>query len=154
MSAAPATYRVERVTRASRIGAVVAVAGVVVLVSLPFWGESSTMRLIVEFICYLVLAQMWNLLAGYGGLISIGQQAFFGIGGYALFLFANKAGDEPLREHLPGRWRRRPACYSDLAHRVPPAGRLFCRRHLGGRGDLPPVGRSTRRRWAAARARA
>ena len=53
------------------------------------------MRLIVEFICYLVLAQMWNLLAGYGGLISIGQQAFFGLGGYALFLFANKAGVNP-----------------------------------------------------------
>ena len=53
------------------------------------------MRLFVEFVCYLVLAQMWNLLAGYGGLISIGQQAFFGIGGYALFLFANKAGINP-----------------------------------------------------------
>jgi branched-chain amino acid transport system permease protein len=95
MSAAPHTYRVERATRASRIGGAAAVVGVAVLVSLPFWGESSTMRLVVEFICYLVLAQMWNLLAGYGGLISIGQQAFFGIGGYALFLFANKAGINP-----------------------------------------------------------
>ena len=95
MSVGTGAYRVERVTRASRIGAVAAGAGVVVLISLPFWGESSTMRLIVEFICYLVLAQMWNLLAGYGGLISIGQQAFFGIGGYALFLFANKAGINP-----------------------------------------------------------
>ena len=95
MSVGTGTYRVERVTRASRIGAAAAGTAVVVLISLPFWGESSTMRLIVEFICYLVLAQMWNLLAGYGGLISIGQQAFFGIGGYALFLFANKAGVNP-----------------------------------------------------------
>lgn len=95
MSAAQRSYRVERVTRASQIGAVAGMAGVVVLISLPFWGESSTMRLIVEFICYLVLAQMWNLLAGYGGLISIGQQAFFGVGGYALFLLANKAGVNP-----------------------------------------------------------
>jgi branched-chain amino acid transport system permease protein len=89
------SYRVERVTRASQAGAAVGLAGLAVLISLPFWGESSTMRLIVEFICYLVLAQMWNLLAGYGGLISIGQQAFFGIGGYALFLFANSAGVNP-----------------------------------------------------------
>jgi branched-chain amino acid transport system permease protein len=95
MSTAQQSYRVERVTRASQIGGVVGLAGAVVLISLPFWGESSTMRLIVELICYLVLAQMWNLLAGYGGLISIGQQAFFGLGGYALFLFANKAGVNP-----------------------------------------------------------
>jgi branched-chain amino acid transport system permease protein len=33
----------------------------------------------------LVLAQFWNLLAGYGGLVSIGQQAFVGMGAYALF---------------------------------------------------------------------
>jgi ABC-type branched-subunit amino acid transport system permease subunit len=33
----------------------------------------------------LVLAQFWNLLAGYGGLVSIGQQAFVGIGAYAMF---------------------------------------------------------------------
>jgi ABC-type branched-subunit amino acid transport system permease subunit len=27
---------------------------------------------------------MWNLLAGYGGMVSVGQQAFIGCGGYAL----------------------------------------------------------------------
>lgn len=85
----PTKYLVERVTKASRIGAVFAAALVAVLVSMPFWAESSTMRLLVEFMCYVVLAQMWNLLAGYGGLISIGQQAFLGIGAYALFVFAN-----------------------------------------------------------------
>ena len=34
---------------------------------------------------YLALAQLWNLLAGYAGLVSVGQQAFVGLGGYALF---------------------------------------------------------------------
>jgi branched-chain amino acid transport system permease protein len=33
----------------------------------------------------LTLAQIWNLLAGYGGLVSVGQQAFVGIGAYAMF---------------------------------------------------------------------
>ena len=28
----------------------------------------------------LTLASMWNLLAGYGGLVSVGQQAFLGWG--------------------------------------------------------------------------
>ena len=31
---------------------------------------------------YLLLAMMWNLLAGYAGLVSVGQQAFFGVGAY------------------------------------------------------------------------
>lgn len=39
-------------------------------------------HLIVLFI-YVVLAIAWNALAGYCGLVSIGQQAFFGIGAYA-----------------------------------------------------------------------
>ncbi len=33
---------------------------------------------------YLAMAQMWNLLAGYGRLISLGQQMFVGLGGYTL----------------------------------------------------------------------
>ena len=38
------------------------------------------------FIFYmLALAQYWNLLAGYAGLVSVGQQAFVGLGAYLLF---------------------------------------------------------------------
>ena len=33
----------------------------------------------------LALAQLWNLLAGYAGLVSVGQQAYVGLGGYMLF---------------------------------------------------------------------
>jgi len=88
-------FTVERATRASRIGAVAATASVVVLASLPWWGDSSWMRAIVEFACLLALAQMWNLLAGYGGVVSIGQQAFLGLGGYALFVLADHAHINP-----------------------------------------------------------
>jgi branched-chain amino acid transport system permease protein len=38
---------------------------------------------------------MWNLLAGYGGMVSIGQQAFFGIGGYGMLILANYCGVSP-----------------------------------------------------------
>jgi branched-chain amino acid transport system permease protein len=44
----------------------------------------------------LTLAQFWNLLAGYGGLVSVGQQAFVGIGGYALFGLVILAGVNPV----------------------------------------------------------
>jgi branched-chain amino acid transport system permease protein len=35
---------------------------------------------------------MWNLLAGYAGLVSVGQQAWIGLGGYALIVLADDLG--------------------------------------------------------------
>lgn len=64
-------------------------------ISMPFWADASYLRLLTELACYFVMAQMWNLLAGYGGLVSIGQQAYIGIGGYALIVLANFAGINP-----------------------------------------------------------
>jgi branched-chain amino acid transport system permease protein len=86
---------VERSTRASGVGAVLGVVTVGVLATVPLWGDSSLMRALVEFISLLVLAQMWNLLAGYGGLVSIGQQAYIGLGGYALIVLADDLGLNP-----------------------------------------------------------
>ena len=40
----------------------------------------------------ITLAEAWNLLAGYGGLVSLGTASFFGIGGYALTGLQNKTG--------------------------------------------------------------
>lgn len=91
----PTAVRIERTTRAGRIGVVGAALVLIVLVSLPAWGDSSTMRILVEFIALLVLAQMWNLLAGYAGLVSIGQQAYVGLGGYALIVLADDLGVNP-----------------------------------------------------------
>lgn len=65
------------------------------LATLPWWADASTMRLVVEAACLLVLAQMWNLLAGYGGLVSVGQQAYVGLGGYTLVVLADFAGLNP-----------------------------------------------------------
>src|SRR5580700_11132701 len=77
--------RVERATKASRVFAVVAAAILAALVSLPWWGDAGDMRLIAEMAYYMALAQLWNLLAGYAGLVSVGQQAYVGLGGYMLF---------------------------------------------------------------------
>jgi branched-chain amino acid transport system permease protein len=62
---------------------------VAALFSVPLWGSSGLMRTLIEFISLLALAQMWNLLAGYAGLVSVGQQAWIGLGGYALIVFAD-----------------------------------------------------------------
>jgi branched-chain amino acid transport system permease protein len=79
----------------ARAGLGAAAVLVVALTALPWWADASTLRLVVEAACLLVLAQMWNLLAGYGGLVSVGQQAYVGLGGYALVTLADLGGLDP-----------------------------------------------------------
>ena len=86
---------IQRTTTASRVGAALAALLVAALVALPWVGDAGMMRMVVEFTALLVLAQMWNLLAGYAGLISIGQQAYVGLGGYALIVLADDLGVNP-----------------------------------------------------------
>jgi branched-chain amino acid transport system permease protein len=93
---APATFHVIQGTTTSRITAVVGLILLVGFASLPTWGDSGTMNLLTEFFALLALAEMWNLLAGYAGLVSIGQQAFIGLGAYGLFTLADLAGLHPV----------------------------------------------------------
>lgn len=86
---------VVRSTATSRAALGVSGALVVVAASMPFWAESSWMREFVEIACYFIFAMMWNLLAGYGGMVSIGQQAFFGFGGYVMLILGNFVGLNP-----------------------------------------------------------
>ncbi|MDP9898687.1 branched-chain amino acid ABC transporter permease [Variovorax ginsengisoli] len=88
-------FDVIRGTRVSRAALGIGIALVLIAASLPFWGESSWMREFVEIACYFIFAMMWNLLAGYGGMVSIGQQAFFGFGGYVMLMLGNFAGINP-----------------------------------------------------------
>ena len=92
-------FTVTRSNRSSRSAMWVAVVLVIAAATIPFWApednRSAWMREFVEIACYLVFALMWNLLAGYGGMVSIGQQAFFGFGGYAMLMLSNFAGINP-----------------------------------------------------------
>jgi branched-chain amino acid transport system permease protein len=67
----------------------VSVLIIAALFSLPLWGTSNQMHILIEFIYLLALAQLWNLLAGYGGMVSFGQQAWIGLGGYTLIVLAD-----------------------------------------------------------------
>ena len=78
-------YSVQTRTRASSAFAVLAAIVVAVLIVLPFFAGRSLIQDMFFILTILVLAQFWNLLAGYGGLVSIGQQAFVGMGAYAMF---------------------------------------------------------------------
>jgi branched-chain amino acid transport system permease protein len=89
------TVAVQRGGRASQWTLLACVPLLAAAVTLPFWAEPSWLREFVELACYLIFALMWNLLAGYGGMVSIGQQAYFGMGGYVMLVLGNFAGVNP-----------------------------------------------------------
>src|SRR5271165_1337127 len=91
-----APFHVAHSTRSSRIGSAALAVAVVVLAALPAFAGRDDLRLCSEIFAYIALASLWNLLAGYAGLVSVGQQAYVGLGGYVLFASAILAGVHPL----------------------------------------------------------
>jgi branched-chain amino acid transport system permease protein len=89
-TAAPSAERF-RVTRSRRnvvwtgAGALIVV---VVLAYFPYIVYSGTTAILVQAFIVLTMASMWNLLAGYAGLVSVGQQAFVGLGAYFVLILA------------------------------------------------------------------
>ncbi|MEN8934808.1 MAG: branched-chain amino acid ABC transporter permease [Planktotalea arctica] len=88
--------RISRTSNAAKVAAVLAAVIVVILIAAPYWAGRADMRLMGEIFLYLALASLWNLLAGYAGLVSVGQQAYVGFGGYMLFALTIFAGLPPL----------------------------------------------------------
>src|SRR5579863_3783789 len=85
-------FAVTTATRASTITLLLAVPVLLVLVALPAFASRVLLQELFYVFTMLALAQLLNLLAGSAGLISVGQQAFVGIGAYALFAFAVMSG--------------------------------------------------------------
>ena len=80
-----------RVTRSRKnvawtgLGALVVI---VVLALFPYIVYSGTTTIMVQAFIVLTMSSMWNLLAGYAGLVSVGQQAFIGLGAYFVLTLA------------------------------------------------------------------
>jgi branched-chain amino acid transport system permease protein len=66
------------------------------LIALPLFVDRGVLQSLFEVLTLLTLAQYWNLMAGYAGLVSIGQQAFVGVGGYTMFALAADFRVDPL----------------------------------------------------------
>jgi branched-chain amino acid transport system permease protein len=69
------------------IGSLVVVA---LLTVAPWIVPAEWSTVLMNFFILVTMATMWNLLAGYAGMVSIGQQAFVGLGAYATLYFAIK----------------------------------------------------------------
>jgi branched-chain amino acid transport system permease protein len=89
-----AQARIRRSTRVSRWAVGPAVLLIVVLASAPYTVQQSLTGTLVDFFILLVLGMTWNLLAGYAGLVSVGQQTYIGVGAYGVLWFAQH-GVEP-----------------------------------------------------------
>ena len=87
---------VTRSTGATRPALVLAAIVILFLAAAPWWAGRADMRLMSEIFLYLSLASLWNLMAGYAGLVSVGQQAYVGFGGYILFALTQFGGLHPI----------------------------------------------------------
>ena len=81
--------KVERWTRTSRVFTGGLAVSVVILAAVPLIFDPDVVQKLTTLLILVLLAAMWNALAGYGGLLSVGQQAFIGMGAYATVFFAN-----------------------------------------------------------------
>lgn len=89
----------KRITRSSSVtkpAAIITIIALFVLAVAPYWAGRADLRLMGEIYLYLSLAVLWNLMAGYAGLVSVGQQAYVGFGGYFLFALTIFGGLHPI----------------------------------------------------------
>ncbi len=93
-SLSPTAVRVTRSRRPVRWLLVAELAALLALAYLPYATDASLMDTLVNVFILLAIASMWNLLAGYAGLVSVGQQAFVGLGAYIVLVLA-QAGWNP-----------------------------------------------------------
>ena len=88
--------RVTRTSQAAKVAALLGALLLIVLIVAPWWAGRADLRLMGEIFLYLALASLWNLMAGYAGLVAVGQQAYVGFGGYMLFALTIFAGFSPV----------------------------------------------------------
>lgn len=94
--------RVETRTRAGTIAGAAAGILLLLLLAAPAVLSRGLIQDLFFILTMLTLAQFWNLLAGYGGLVSVGQQAFVGTGAYAMFAAVILWGWDPVPAILVG----------------------------------------------------
>lgn len=88
-AAPPSGYGVERWTATSRLSVGLLLLGQLALAFAPLVLDAGLVDRLTTLFIYGILALMWNALAGYAGLVSVGHQVFFGLGAYATVRFAD-----------------------------------------------------------------
>lgn len=94
-------FSVQRWTPVSKVSVGLLLAGQFALAFAPWVLDAGSVDRLTTLFVYGILALMWNALAGYAGLVSVGHQAFFGLGAYAAVRIAD-AGVSPYPALLLG----------------------------------------------------
>jgi branched-chain amino acid transport system permease protein len=89
-------YAVRSRTTVSTAAAMVGLLVVAAIAAAPFYAGRGALQDLFFILTLLALAQFWNMLAGFAGLVSVGQQAFVGLGGYGVYALAILGGLDPL----------------------------------------------------------
>lgn len=71
------------------------VPAAVLLLGLPFALSDFWLFIAIEVLAFALYAVSFNVLLGYGGMLSFGHAAFFGVGGYAAAILLKRAGLPP-----------------------------------------------------------
>ena len=89
------TVAVRRWSRPATATTACAALAVAVLAALPYLAGTGITQALVTLFLLVSMAVLWNLLAGYAGMVSFGQQAYLGIGAYLVWLVSSKTGLSP-----------------------------------------------------------
>ena len=77
------------------LGSVLALA-VLLLVAFPLAFDIFRLNLVGKYLTYAFVALGLVMLWGYGGVLSLGQGVFFGLGGYAMAMFLKLEASDPI----------------------------------------------------------
>jgi branched-chain amino acid transport system permease protein len=84
----------------------IAALAALALICVPFatdaLGQPALLSLATRVVIYAIAAASLNFILGYGGMISFGHAAFFGVGAYTVGILAAHAGGEPIFGLIPG----------------------------------------------------
>ena len=87
-------FTFERWNRAGRTTVLLSAGLLALLLVAPLFLPPSAVDKLTTLWVYIILAVVWNLLAGFAGLVSVGQQGYFGAGAYLTLRFV-EAGMPP-----------------------------------------------------------
>ncbi|SEN14811.1 amino acid/amide ABC transporter membrane protein 2, HAAT family [Pseudorhodobacter antarcticus] len=80
--------------------------GLLALVAVPFladaMGQPALLSLATRILIYAIAAASLNFILGYGGMVSFGHAAFFGVGAYSVGILFAHAGGDALWGVVPG----------------------------------------------------
>ncbi|MBR1535283.1 MAG: branched-chain amino acid ABC transporter permease [Ruminococcus sp.] len=68
----------------------IAAVSALYFVCLTKLASNNTMRYMIQIFLYITMAQMWNLLSGFTGMTSLGQQLYIGLAGYSVAIATTK----------------------------------------------------------------